>query len=120
MEHFLSILSTQFDDLNGCLVNCSSKGICQLNSNTPMYECECDSHFSGSSCQHDLRPCSSGPCLNNGTCLNINNDTSFQCECQNTFYGQFFEKQISICQNKTCNQKGFCFNNRNTPGLLWV
>jgi len=43
MEHFLSILSTQFDDLNGCLVNCSSKGICQLNSNTPMYECECDS-----------------------------------------------------------------------------
>ena len=83
-----------------------------------MYECGCNTYFSGSACQYDSRPCSSGPCLNNGTCTNVqglNSTLSFECECQNTYYGTNCEKQIDVCQNKTCNGKGYCFNRQNEP-----
>ena len=111
----MNVLSTQTGDISGCLVNCSSNGQCQLNLGTKMYECECDTFFSGQACQYDSRPCSSNPCLHNATCINSKNDTSFQCECQNTFFGLNCENQINICQNKTCGGKGYCFNDQNEP-----
>ncbi len=118
ISQLLDILTQQTSDISGCLLQCSSQGQCQLNQNTQMYECGCKTYFSGSACQYDSRPCSSGPCLNNGTCTNVqglNSTLSFQCECQNTYYGENCEKQIDICQNKTCNGKGYCFNSQNEP-----
>jgi hypothetical protein len=114
----LNILTTQNGSITGCLRQCSSQGQCQLNQITQMYGCVCDTYFSGSACQYDSRPCSSGPCLNNGTCTNVqglNSTLSFQCECQNTYYGTNCEKQIDVCHNKTCNGKGYCFNSQNEP-----
>ena len=111
----MNVLSTQTGDISGCLVNCSSHGKCKFDYFTQMYECGCNTFFSGKACQFDSRPCSSGPCLNNGTCVNVNNDTSFQCECQQTFFGLNCENQINICQNKTCGGKGYCFNDQNEP-----
>jgi hypothetical protein len=118
ISELLDILTQQTGDISGCLLQCSSQGKCQLNQITQMYECVCDTYFSGSACQYDSRPCSSGPCLNNGTCTNVqglNSTLSFECECQNTYYGTYCEKQIDVCQNKTCNGKGYCFNSQNEP-----
>jgi hypothetical protein len=118
ISQLLDILTQQTGDISGCLLQCSSQGQCQLNQNTQMYECGCKTYFSGSACQYDSRPCSSGPCLNNGTCKNVqglNSTLSFECECQNTYYGTNCEKQIDVCQNKTCNGKGYCFISQNEP-----
>jgi hypothetical protein len=118
ISQLLDILSQQTGNIAGCLLRCSSQGQCQLNQNTQMYECGCNTYFSGSACQYDSRPCSSSPCLNNGTCSNVqglNSTLSFECECQNTYYGMFCEEQIDICQNQTCNGKGYCFNSQNEP-----
>jgi hypothetical protein len=104
----LSILASQTSDLNGCLQNCSSSGICLINSG--IIYCECFEYFTGSACQLDMRPCASNPCLNNSTCVNnFTEETySFECQCQNTYYGMNCERQIDLCQNVTCNNHGYC------------
>jgi hypothetical protein len=110
----LSLLSDQKGNLNGCLQNCSSSGICSLNNG--LIGCQCFEYFTGASCQYDTRPCASNPCLNNGTCINTINETSslFECQCKNTFYGLNCENQINICQNTTCNDHGYCYTEQNT------
>jgi hypothetical protein len=85
------------------------------------YTCECNQFRTGSSCQTDLRPCSSNPCLNNGTCSNIinnNNKRSFQCTCQYVFYGINCENKLDLCQNNTelcINKQGYCIMNGTRP-----
>jgi len=108
----LTLLSGQKGDLNGCLQNCSSSGICS--SNNGLIGCQCFEFFTGASCQYDTRPCASNPCLNNGTCINIVNGTtsSFECQCKNTFYGLNCENQINICQNVTCSDHGYCYKDQ--------
>jgi hypothetical protein len=102
-------LANQKGDLNACLQNCSSSGVCTLRNG--LIGCQCFDYFTGSACQFDTRPCSSGPCMNNATCTNSLNTTfaSFECECQQTFYGLNCENQINICQNVTCNDHGYCY-----------
>ncbi|CAF1112485.1 unnamed protein product [Brachionus calyciflorus] len=95
-------------DLNDCLTNCSNKGVCKYFKNVNKYKCVCDVGFFGESCQKDLNPCSSSPCLNEGLCL-IMNKSSFKCEClSNAFAGNFCEKEIDLCQNETCSSQGRC------------
>jgi WD40 repeat protein len=112
MTQFLAILANQKGDLNACLQNCSSSGVCTLRNG--LIGCQCFAYFTGSSCQFDTRPCSSGPCLNNATCTDSLNVTfaSFECQCQPTFHGPNCENQIDICQNVTCNEHGYCFKDQ--------
>ena len=109
MTQLLSIISQQTNNLNGCLQNCSSSGVCSLKNG--LIGCQCFQFFTGSSCQFDTRPCASNPCLNNATCVNnVNNQSSsFKCQCQDTFYGTNCELQINLCQNVTCSGNGYCF-----------
>ena len=109
----LSILSNQKGNLNGCLQNCYSSGICSINNG--FLGCQCFQYFTGTSCQFDTRPCASNPCLNNGTCINNLNGTiySFECQCKNTFYGLNCENHINICQNVTCSNHGYCYTEQN-------
>ncbi|CAF1035290.1 unnamed protein product [Brachionus calyciflorus] len=95
-------------DLNDCLTNCSNQGVCKYFKNVNKYKCDCDVGFFGESCQKDLNPCSSSPCLNEGLCL-IMNKSSFKCECLSNYYtGDFCEKEIDLCQNETCSSQGRC------------
>ena len=112
LTQLLTLLSTQTSNLNGCLQNCSSSGICSLNKG--IIGCECFQFFSGSSCQFSTRPCATNYCLNNGTCYDyFNNGTStFECQCQETFYGRNCQLQIDVCENVTCNDHGYCLTNQ--------
>lgn len=104
--------------MNNCLSNCSSNGLCSYITSTNSFGCECDEYFSGSSCQIDLRPCSSNPCLNNGTCIqnitHISNPTYF-CECDKYFEGSVCQNKIDLCQNQTCSKQGNCIEVNNEP-----
>ena len=109
----INVLSTYSSDLNGCLVNCSNKGVCKLGSNN-LYKCSCQQYFTGSSCQLDIRPCSISPCLNNGTCVESNSSFSsanYTCNCMASFYGDKCENQIDLCQFKDCSGNGVCYAN---------
>ena len=103
--------STSFN-LNGCLVNCSNKGVCEFDLVSKKYVCKCNEpeYIKGISCQTDLRACSSYPCLNNGTCVNltINRTETFACECASQFFGHYCERHVDWCQNRTCSLHGYC------------
>ncbi|CAF1012454.1 unnamed protein product [Brachionus calyciflorus] len=95
-------------DLNDCLTNCSNQGVCKYFKNINKYKCDCDVGFFGDSCNKDLNPCSSNPCLNDGVCTHISK-SSFKCECSSNYYdGDFCEKEIDLCQNETCSSQGRC------------
>ncbi len=115
-----NVLSSYTGDISGCLANCSNQGSCILNS-LQQYTCQCNQYKTGKSCQTDLRPCSSNPCLNNGTCSNImnNNETAFHCTCQsNLYYGTCCENKVDLCQNNTdicIKGQGYCVVNGSQP-----
>ena len=39
-------------DINNCVSNCSNNGLCKLNKNG-LFECLCNSNFTGSKCESD-------------------------------------------------------------------
>lgn len=105
------ILSNAVGSITGCLLKCSNKGFCHYDSDTKQIGCTCNQYFTGSSCEHDIRPCSSYPCLYNGNCTNVfsQNLTSFTCECDNMYYGKYCENQKDLCQNSSCVQsQSYC------------
>ena len=108
-----NFLASYSGDLSSCLANCSNQGICILNL-LQQYICQCNQFRTGSACQSDTRPCSSGPCLNGGICTDTNNSTSFECTCQtNLYFGIHCENKIDLCLNSSIcfNNQGFCIMN---------
>lgn len=101
-------------DITNCLSNCSSHGKCKYLASLNSFKCECDSFYSGYSCQQDIRPCSTQPCLNNGTCLEGNSSSNeFNCDCGKYYYGARCENKVDLCQNETCSNNGNCIRMEN-------
>ena len=104
--------STSDSGLTSCLLSCSNRGQCRQDSNTGKLFCACDeSYFTGDSCQYDIRPCSSLPCLNGASCSNIldTNLFSFECNCMSAFYGTNCQNIRDLCANVTCVKgQGYC------------
>ena len=110
-----SILTYIFEnpkyDLNDCLTNCSTHGVCELSDNK--FKCICDQHFEGSRCEKNLKPCSYQPCLNHLVCEDMFNNTSnyfhdFKCHCKEKYFGKRCELKSNICGNETCSGNGYC------------
>jgi hypothetical protein len=94
-------------DLTNCLVNCSNKGSCSYENRTIV--CNCLANYTGTSCQKDLRPCSSFPCLNNGTCTDNVTAQTYTCACNSQlYYGDNCENRVNLCANVTCSGAGYC------------
>ena len=101
---------TTSKDISACLTNCSGNGECSLDSNYNFY-CACYEFYGGKTCNTDLRPCVSWPCMWNGNCSNIINGTSydFECKCPYPYYGRHCHLKINLCQNVTCKKmQGTC------------
>lgn len=115
LELMQTILSTHTEDLTGCLVNCSRNGQCVFN-NQGQLICSCFGTYVGSSCQVDLDPCSTSPCLNNGECVKTYNSSTksyeFTCNCDKFHYGTRCENRVDLCMNNTsCSPHGRCVMN---------
>ena len=81
--------------------------------NTNQLRCECNQHYTSSTCNIDKRKCSSNPCLYNSTCTDIIDNLgtySFNCSCAENYYGTYCEKQVDVCANETCSNNGVCKN----------
>jgi hypothetical protein len=108
IEKVIEILKSD-QDITPCLLNCSNHGQCVVIDEH--YSCECDEHYSGSTCNIDKRQCSSNPCLNNSPCTDLINSEdiySFNCSCADFFYGTYCENKVDICANVTCSDNGVC------------
>lgn len=107
----ISILTDPTQDLSSCLVNCSNNGFCTVNTQSK-FHCKCLQYFSGPTCNTDIRPCSSNPCINGGNCSNELNDqgvfNGYNCSCMYPYYGVNCEKKIDLCLNQTCSNHGTC------------
>jgi hypothetical protein len=105
----MSNLLQSDSDISDCLSNCSNHGICTLGKNNT-YKCECFEHYDGSTCEHDLRYCSSRPCMNNGVCedIVINGTYSFNCSCSGNFHGNYCHLKVDMCENEKCSGNGNC------------
>lgn len=104
--------------MTSCLLNCSNNGACFLDRQDNKLKCSCDPYFVGDSCQTDVRPCSSNPCINNSTCVNNQKPSGewfFNCNCQKYYTGVHCENKINICENETCSSNGNCYDNSSVP-----
>ena len=110
------------DLLQPCLNNgtCNNTNITQYG-----YMCQCPSHFNGTKCQLDDRPCKPDICWNQGeiiccsrcgltdrwldlgTC-HITVKQSFLCLCVNGWEGDQCESQVNLCRNVQCLNGGVC------------
>ncbi|CAF0835817.1 unnamed protein product [Brachionus calyciflorus] len=99
-------------DMSNCLTNCSNHGSCSKTGNK--FSCQCFENFAGSSCEIDLRSCSSNPCLNNGTCVEEERN-SFSCKCDLFYYGFYCQNKVNVCENETCSSNGQCYDIDNKP-----
>ncbi len=110
MKRFLLVNSNQ--KLGPCLLGCSNRGECLLNSNGT-YACNCSKQYAGYLCEQDLRPCMNTLCLNGGVCSNmLHENTSeyldYNCTCTYPFYGRNCERMINLCEHRNCSMRGFC------------
>ena len=110
------LLSNYTGDLSGCLVNCSSNGICYQDSISGVISCSCTQNFTGVACNKDMRACYSSPCLNGATCVDIysNQEFKYMCICDPYYTGSNCEKKIDVCINEKCSSHGSCADVNNT------
>ncbi len=104
--------------LKGCFGHCSYNGFCNISAGD--FKCSCLEHFTGESCEIDMRPCSNFlTCRHNAKCENIfdqvNQLVGFDCNCTEPFYGKRCENKREICRNVSCNHNGKCRKNGHTP-----
>ena len=100
-------------DFSDCLGNCSNQGKCFKGSQK--FVCLCDAFFDGATCQRDLKPCSSNPCLNNALCIEDLIKFSYQCNCSDQFEGTNCQTKKDICFNETCSFNGYCIDDNDFP-----
>jgi len=102
--------------MGDCLLNCSNHGECVLNL-YGKFVCNCQSNFTGSSCNIDKRICSSQPCLNNGTCEDIIDGQmySHNCTCALFYYGTYCQFKEDVCKDEKCSLNGLCVDVQNEP-----
>ena len=83
---------------------CQNGGIC-AELPTPLgFACTCPSRFSGASCEYDLDPCASSPCLHGAKCVNLKND--FHCDCDTAV-----TSTASVLSGKRCHYGRYCSPN---------
>ena len=100
--------------INNCLTNCSKHGSCYYANTLNSLLCDCEQYYEGVTCQYDIRPCSSNPCLNNSDCVEDLNNRTFSCKCSEFYKGRYCEIQIDLCKNETCSNQGYCVMENNT------
>ena len=106
------MLSMADYDISGCLINCSNHGSCVFDQTLNKISCACDEFYQGASCETDIRPCSSSPCLNGAICEDLitDNSSSFFCLCADLYEGISCENRINVCFNETCSNHGNCLD----------
>ncbi|RNA35363.1 protocadherin Fat 1 isoform X1 [Brachionus plicatilis] len=113
-SELIEVLKKNYD-MNDCLNNCSVNGLCKFKDKS-LFVCECFSNYAGSSCQINILPCVSNPCLNNGTCVNNLANKTFICHCQSDnngnylYFGKNCQNKVDVCANETCSKNGVCYD----------
>ncbi len=107
MTDILLILANSTFDLNGCLRNCTNRGICLFDNKLQAFGCLCDPLFGGNSCQIDRHPCSNNQCLHNGLCMSTY--MTSQCQCGKSFNGTNCEIYLDVCDSEKCSNNGHCW-----------
>ncbi len=126
MDELLQALANPRYDLNGCLRNCTNRGLCLLDTRLQVFTCSCDSLFSGRHCQIDDRNCSQSQCLNQGKCTSSSqsNSTSLvssslsTCQCEKNFNGTYCEIYLDVCESEKCSNNGHCWVRGNNNEVI--
>ncbi|PIK51636.1 putative neurogenic locus Notch protein-like, partial [Apostichopus japonicus] len=72
-----------------------------------VYQCACQSGFTGTNCETDIQECASNPCQHGGICQDGRNN--YQCDCQSGWQGFNCEIDINECNSSPCIN-GICNN----------
>ncbi|XP_057207887.1 protocadherin Fat 4 isoform X2 [Triplophysa rosa] len=73
-----------------------------------IFNCSCQTGFTGEACELDLDECEKKPCENRGTCYN--NPGTYFCQCKDGFSGPHCTTVDNECQTVTCLNGGTCWN----------
>jgi surface protein len=71
-------------------------------------ECLCAAGWTGTQCEHELRPCASSPCANDGACAETSG--SFMCLCAAGFTGAQCQINVDECASSPCSNGATCAN----------
>ncbi|XP_077866152.1 plexin domain-containing protein 2-like [Saccoglossus kowalevskii] len=97
-------------DVNPCLSNPCSHGICAVN-NHGNYACDCNPGFIGKTCGINIDECASNPCLHDARCTDGIN--KYYCDCLPGYEGAQCQKiiEMDFCAELTpCLNGGTCIN----------